>query len=187
MKKFGAIAALCMNGFPLNECWAYSLENVTNWDPTPLKIEFATRISVKLEDKHLSFDKVNSLGERRIISISGGKMEGPLLNGEVLNQGTEWEFKQADGTTLIETRYILKTDDGALIYVSTKGLKWTLPEIVAAKEDKTVHPDKYYFRQYLFFETSAPPYAWLNRTLAVDTIKNSQGGDVLIHDIYLVR
>ena len=180
MKKFGAIAALCMNGFPLNECWAYGLENVTNWDPTPLEFEFATRISIKLDDKHLSFGKVNSLGERRIISISGGKMEGPLLNGEVLNQGTEWEFKQVDGNTLIETRYILKTNDGALIYVSAKGIKWPLS---AEKKDNST----YYFRQYLFFETSVTQYAWLNRTLAIGTINCTQEVDVLTQDIYLVR
>ena len=161
-------------------------ENPEDWKPAEPKFEFATRIYVELEAPRIAVGQADDFGERRIIPITGGHMEGPLLNGVVLNQGADWQIAKTDGTfSRIEARYVLKTNDGALIYIHTQGMKVTDPAIIALH--KPVSPENYYFRQYLFFETSAPQYAWLNKTLAIGSIQSSFGKKMIVHDVYIIR
>src|SRR5687767_2822475 len=69
---------------------------------------------------------------------------------------------------LLEARYTLRTDDGALIYVRNTGLRHGPPEALAAiARGEQVDPSRYYFRALPSFETGAPKYAWLNRLIAV--------------------
>jgi hypothetical protein len=107
-------------------------------------------------------------GERRIIPITGGRFEGQKMRGEILPGGADWQIVAADGTALLEARYTLRTDDGALIYVRNTGLRHGPPEVLAAiASGEQVDPAKYYFRAVPTFETGERKYAWLNRLLAV--------------------
>jgi hypothetical protein len=49
----------------------------------------------------------SDLGRRRIIPITGGSFAGPLLSGEILNNGADWQILTADGTAIIDTRYLV--------------------------------------------------------------------------------
>ncbi|TNY35934.1 DUF3237 domain-containing protein [Thermomonospora catenispora] len=109
-------------------------------------------------------------GDRRVIGIVGGSFSGPRLNGEVLPGGADWQVVHEDGSASIDTRYTLRTHDGALLYIQTQGVRHGPPEVMArlaAGED--VDPAEYYFRLFIRFETGSPDYAWLGRTLAVGT------------------
>ena len=107
-------------------------------------------------------------GERRIISITGGRFEGVKMCGEILSGGADWQIVAADGTALLEARYTLKTDDGALIYVKNSGFRHGPPEVLAAiARGEQVDPTKYYFRTTPTFETGDKKYAWLNRIICV--------------------
>jgi hypothetical protein len=46
-----------------------------------------------------------------------------LLSGEILNNGADWQILTADGTAIIDTRYLLKLDDGSLAYLQTRGYR----------------------------------------------------------------
>jgi hypothetical protein len=108
------------------------------------------------------------LGRRRIIPISGGKFEGERLRGEVLPGGADWQLVRPDGVALLDARYTLRTDDGALIYVSNRGVRHGPPEVLtrlARGED--VDPALYYFRATPTFETGSAQYVWLNNLVAV--------------------
>jgi hypothetical protein len=107
-------------------------------------------------------------GERRVIGITGGTVQGPKLNGRVLPGGADWQIIRADGAADIQARYTLETDAGARILVSSEGLRHGPPDVMArlAKGDK-VDPALYYFRTVLRFETSDPSVDWLNRILAL--------------------
>lgn len=108
------------------------------------------------------------IGRRRVIPITGGKFEGPDFKGKVLCLGADWQLVCQDGTAVIDTRYGLETEDGALIYITTNGFRHGPPEVIAAiGRGETVDPAKYYFRVNIRFETGARKYLWLNRTLAV--------------------
>ena len=50
-------------------------------------------------------------GERRIINIHGGTVEGPKLKGKVLPGGADWQIVRADGVVHLTARYTIETDD----------------------------------------------------------------------------
>ena len=108
------------------------------------------------------------LGRRRIIEITGGEFSGPRLSGKVLPGGADWQLIRADGVAYLDTRYALETRDGALIYVQNRGYRHGPDEVIARlARGAPVDPSSYYFRTSPWFETAAPQYAWLNRTIFV--------------------
>src|SRR5689334_17564339 len=109
-------------------------------------------------------------GTRAIAPITGGAFEGPRLRGKVLPGGADWTLLRTDGVLELDLRITLETDDGALIYMSSFGLRHGPAEVLAAlARGDAVDPSKYYFRTTIRFETAAPQYAYLNRLLAVSS------------------
>jgi len=110
------------------------------------------------------------LGRRRIIGITGGKFSGPRLSGRILPGGADWQLIRADGVAFLDARYTLETADGALIYVSNQGYRHGTRDVIERlARGEAVDPALYYMRTTPWFETSAPAYAWLNRTVCVGT------------------
>jgi hypothetical protein len=110
------------------------------------------------------------LGRRRIIGITGGKFTGARLSGRILPGGADWQVIRADGVAYLDARYTLETDDGALIYVNNKGYRHGPKEVVERiARGEEVDPGLYYMRATPWYETTAPQYAWLNRTICVAT------------------
>ena len=108
------------------------------------------------------------VGQRRIIPIVGGVALGPDITGEVMNLGADWQTIFADGAAHLDTRYALKTDDGAVIEIVNVGTRHGPPDVMsrlAAGED--VDPTTYYMRTAARLETGDPRYAWVNHTLFV--------------------
>ena len=95
-------------------------------------------------------------------------MRGPKLNGRILPGGADWQIIRTDGAADIKARYIIETDDGARIMVTSEGLRHGPPEVMErlARGDN-VDPAHYYFRTVMRFETSDPKVDWLNRILAL--------------------
>ena len=55
-------------------------------------------------------------GVRRILPLTGGKIEGPKIKGEVLAFGADWVLIRPDGVIELDVRATIKTDDGGLVY-----------------------------------------------------------------------
>ncbi len=107
-------------------------------------------------------------GGRKIVTVRGGHFEGPRLKGEILPGGADWALMRADGTLLLDVRLTLRTDDGALIYMTYWGMRHGPAPIMARlARGERVDPADYYFRIAPRFETAAGPYDWLNRILAI--------------------
>jgi len=122
-------------------------------------------------------------GARTIAPITGGSFEGPLLRGKVLAGGGDWTLLRSDGVLELDLRITLETDDGALIYLTSFGLRHGPPEIIAAiARGESVDPSKYYFRTAPRFETSAPKYAFMNRLLAVSSGDRRADGPIYTID-----
>lgn len=133
-----------------------------------IKTEFLCKIQVTLEPVRDLGD--TPVGRRRIIGITGGSFAGPRLQGRVLPGGADWQVIRSDGSAHLDARYTLETTDGALIYVNNLGVRHGPKEVVerlARGEDVDVA--LYYMRTTPWFETSAPAYAWLNRTVCLGT------------------
>jgi hypothetical protein len=107
-------------------------------------------------------------GERRIIDILDGTVDGPKLNGRVLPGGADWQIVRADGVVHLHARYTIETDKGGLILVDSEGYRHGPPDVMERlARDETVDPSQYYFRAFMRFETSDPASAWLNRILCI--------------------
>ncbi|HEY7664331.1 MAG TPA: DUF3237 domain-containing protein [Xanthobacteraceae bacterium] len=108
-------------------------------------------------------------GERRVVDILGGRIDGPRLKGRIL-PGADWQIVRPDGATDLKARYAIETDAGARILVASDGLRHGPPEVIAAlARGDAVDPARYYFRTVMRFETADPALAWLNRILALGT------------------
>src|SRR5882757_4263893 len=109
-------------------------------------------------------------GTRVIAPIVGGTFDGPRLRGKVLPGGGDWTLLRADGVLELDLRLTLETDDGALIYMTSFGLRHGPPEVLAAlARGERIDPSVYYFRTTPRFETAHAKYAFLNRLLAVSS------------------
>ncbi|WP_370637340.1 DUF3237 domain-containing protein [Cupriavidus sp. AU9028] len=118
---------------------------------------------------------VSALGQRRVIPILAGVVDGPLLQGRILPGGADFQLVRhagGDGFTVadIEARYVLETGDGARIYIVNSGLR-SGPEGIIARlaAGEPVDPQQVYFRTAPRFETDAPAYRWLMRHTFVAT------------------
>ena len=111
---------------------------------------------------------ITTYGKRRIIPITGGTFQGTHIKGVVLPGGADWQTVRTDGTADLEARYTLKTDDGVLIYIQNKGVRYAKPEVLArmAKGEK-VDPKEYYMRTAATFEVAEGKYAWLTKSVVV--------------------
>jgi hypothetical protein len=107
-------------------------------------------------------------GERRVVGITGGTVQGPKLKGRILPGGADWQIIRKDGAADIQARYVIETERGARVVVDSKGLRHGPPEVLErlARGDK-VDPAQYYFRTAMRFETGDAELDWLNRILAL--------------------
>lgn len=131
----------------------------------------------------MSLDPVMEVGDtpaghRRIFTVSSGRFEGDRLNGAVLAQASsDLLLVRADGSSQQDARIVLKTDDGAIIVMTYRGVRHASAEVsarIARGED--VEASEYYLRTAPFFETAAPKYAWLNQIVAVSVGERQSNG-----------
>ncbi len=116
-------------------------------------------------------------GNRQIFYVRSGTFEGPRMKGEVLPGGGDWFLLRPDNAGELDVRGTLKTDDGALIYVTYRGIFSASQEAwKKIYKGEPVDRDQYYFYTAPIFQTSAPNYLWLNRILAVGVGSPIPGG-----------
>jgi Protein of unknown function (DUF3237) len=109
-------------------------------------------------------------GERRVIPITGGRVEGPGLCGRILPGGADTQLVRADGVAEIDASYVIEADDGALVHVRNVGVRHGPPEVLAAiRRGEPVDPSLVYFRTVPIFETASEAHGALTRGLFVGT------------------
>jgi hypothetical protein len=125
-------------------------------------------------------------GHRRIVPLTGGTFTGPELNGTLLpGVSADWQIALLDGTALANIRYTLRTDDGHLLYVQSRGVRHGSADVLerlARGED--VDASEYTFRTSTQIETAAPALDWLNKGVFIG-VGGRQPGAV-IYETYLV-
>ncbi|MBM3650260.1 MAG: DUF3237 domain-containing protein [Alphaproteobacteria bacterium] len=116
-------------------------------------------------------------GHRRIVDILGGTVAGPLLSGEILPGGADWQIVRADGTIEVVARYTIRSTTGALIYVQNEGLRVATPEIAERmSRGEAVPAGSYHFRTAPRFETAEPSLKWLERATFVGVATRAPDG-----------
>src|SRR3984957_12529606 len=107
-------------------------------------------------------------GVRRIIPITGGEVKGEGINGRVCALGADFQIIRPDELIELEARYAFETDDGAVVYVENKGIRFGPVELMQRlKRGEPVDPRLIYFRTVPRFETGAAKYRWLMEHLFI--------------------
>jgi len=164
---------------------AENVAGTTDFELPQPKLEFLGRWTVDLKAPVWELGQTSALGRRRIIPITGGTFVGPDFKGKILNSGADWQIVTGDGLAIIDTRYLLETDDGVLVYLQTKGYRYGPPEVMArVAQGEVVDGKLYYFRVYMQFETDSPKYEWLNRAMAVGYAMRLE--TAVVYDAYLI-
>jgi hypothetical protein len=101
-------------------------------------------------------NNIGSIGVNRlVVPVSGGVFDGPQIKGTVVGPSGDWILARPDGSSLLDVRIVVQTDDAQKIYVTWRGINYTPPG------------GTQYARILPLFETGATKYAWLNHIVSV--------------------
>jgi Protein of unknown function (DUF3237) len=124
-------------------------------------------------------------GVRRMIPITGGEVHGADINGTVCAFGADFQIVRANELIELEAKYAFETDDGAIVYVENRGIRFGPLELLQRlKRDEPVDPKLIYFRTVPKFETGAEKYRWLMHHLFIGSA--ARHADRVIIDVHQV-
>jgi hypothetical protein len=139
-----------------------------NADEVPkLQTEFVFEARVKV-DKPVVIGQ-SSHGLRRVVPIMGGPVTGPALKGNVIPGGADWQNERPDGAWELLAKYTIQTDDGALILVENRGIRYGKPAVMERlRKGEKVDASEYYSRTVASFEAPVgSKYEWMNHAIFV--------------------
>jgi hypothetical protein len=115
-------------------------------------------------------------GVRRIIPIVGGEVRGDV-NGKVLPFGADFQIIRPNELIDLEAKYAFETDDGAVVYVENKGIRFGPVELLQKlKRGEPVDPKLIYF--------GAEKYRWLMQRIFVASA--ARHADRVVIDVHQV-
>lgn len=126
-------------------------------------------------------------GFRRVIPRVGGTFDGPLLRGEIVPGGADWNLARPDGVVHLWARYTLRTDRDEYVMVTNEGWgtqdQGTMTQIFAGHAAERAG---WYCRTTPRFETGAPRLAFLHESVWVGSLQPPTEPDRVVVDIYRV-
>jgi Protein of unknown function (DUF3237) len=124
-------------------------------------------------------------GVRRIIPIIGGEVKGETINGKVCSFGADFQIIRPNELIELEAKYAFETDDGAVVYVENRGIRFGPVELLQRlKRGEPVDPKLIYFRTVPRFETGAEKYRWLMQHIFVASA--ARHADRVVIDVHMV-
>jgi hypothetical protein len=123
-------------------------------------------------------------GVRRIIPIAGGEVRGDI-NGKVCAFGADFQIIRPNELIELEAKYAFETDDGAVVYVENKGIRFGPVELLQRlKRGEPVDPGLIYCRTVPKFETGSEKYRWLMQNLFIGAA--ARHADRVVIDVHQV-
>jgi hypothetical protein len=136
--------------------------------PFQPKLEHAFTISIELSPA--LWLRPSAMGATRAaVFAASGVVEGPRLNGRIVPMsGGDYPLLRPNGVIDFDARYLIEADDGALIYLQSRGYRWGSEEVMAKMaRQEDVDPGEYYMRVSPKFDAPAGPHEWLTRHVFV--------------------
>ena len=130
------------------------------------------------------------VGQRVIVNVLGGTVRGPRLKGEIVAPAGDWVFVMPDGSSRLDVRFTIKTDDGEFVFVEYSGISAPTKksqERLEKGETVTAAEGYGYFVTAPRFMTTSAKYAWLNEIQAVGKMVSVQRGVAIKYDVFAVR
>ena len=128
------------------------------------------------------------VGARRVVNVTGGTLRGPKINGTLVAPSGDWLYNMPDGSSRLDVRLMVKTDDNELIFMEYGGVM-AFPKEAAERLNKgevVTHADGY-FMVAPRFTTASTKYAWLNHVQAVGKMVSLQRGHAIKYDIFEMK
>ena len=128
-------------------------------NPAAPTLEHAFTISLELTG--LRWVTPSPMGAKRgAVYVASGTIAGPRLSGKVVPMsGGDFPLVRPDGVIDFDARYLLETDDGAIIYMQNRGYRWGPDDVMAAlRRREPVDPSAYYMRTSPKFDAPAGRY-----------------------------
>jgi hypothetical protein len=124
-------------------------------------------------------------GVRRIVPITGGEVRGADVNGKVLAFGADFQIIRPNQLIELEAKYTFETDDGAIVYVENKGIRFGPVDLLERlKRGEAVDPELIYCRTVPKFETGAAKYRWLMEHIFIGSA--ARHADRVVIDVHQV-
>lgn len=113
-------------------------------------------------------------GTRLVVDVPELKVESDRVNATLAtNDAADWLTMSEDGTLgVLDVRFTLKTDDGAMIYLEYGGRVDMATGLVASAPT---------------FQTGDDRYKWLNRVQAIGAGQVNLETGVLVYNLYEVQ
>ncbi len=109
-------------------------------------------------------------GQRRVIPIMGGEVQGQGWSARVLPGGADFQLILNPRMAELDARYVMETDGGDLIFVQNRAVRTAAPEVMARLiRGEPVDPAEVYFRCSPSFETASASLAWISERLFIGT------------------
>src|SRR4051794_1723297 len=148
-----------------------------------LQTKYVFTITAKIADVTTAGDI--GTGVRRIIPIVGGEVKGEGISGKVLPFGADFQIIRPNELIELEAKYAFETDDGAVVYVENKGIRFGPVELLQKlKRGEPVDPKLIYFRTAPKFETGSEKYRWLMENLFIGSA--ARHADRVVIDVHQV-
>lgn len=139
--------------------------------PEPLELVPLARMVATLREPFVLSG--TPVGTRMIFEVEDASVEGDRLRGRLAGRAAaDWLTMGPDGTGSLDVRSLLRTHDGALVFVHYTG-----------RVDMTA-PGAHVFATPRF-DTGDERYQWLNRVQAVG--KGLLDGSTLTYDLFELR
>jgi hypothetical protein len=109
-------------------------------------------------------------GQRRVIPILGGSVQGQGWTARVLPGGADFQLIVNSRMAELDARYCVETDGGDLIYVTNRAIRTASPEVMAKLvRGEVVDPQSVYFRCSPSFETASKALGWISESFFLGT------------------
>jgi len=109
-------------------------------------------------------------GQRRVIAILGGEVQGQGWTARVLPGGADFQMIVNPTLSELDARYVLETDAGDLIFVQNRAVRTASPVVMGRLiRGEPVDPQQVYFRCTPQFETASKSLAWISERLFIGT------------------
>ena len=109
-------------------------------------------------------------GQRRVIPITGGDVQGDGWKGCVLEGGADFQRIVTPRLSELDAKYVIETDEGETIFIQNRAIRAADPELVQKiVRGEPVDPSQIYFRCTPILETSAKRFEWVTERIFVGT------------------
>ena len=118
----------------------------------------------------------------------GGWVKGPRINGTLIAPGGDWFRVLPSGASRLDVRATIKTDDGALIYITYNGIFKDSEETEArASKGEVLTSKDIYFVIAPTMQTAAKKYDWLNGVQCIGKMVSYKSDSYVKYDIFVAR